>query len=675
MGWVAWGTEAGAQRERGEPRDGPPARADDPDQPGHHGHPDPFDHSGRSDHDDRPAPSGRADLDPRGERAEDVLTLSRLAARRGAVRAIVEWLARRTAGTVTLIDADGTPALAPPPPPSAALRAATDAVAGLRRRGTPSAVLSVPASGGDPDGAGPAEASTWRVPGGAPPSAPLTPAPGDPEGAGASTVFLVSLAAGAGGGPAEGGPRRQAPYLVLIVPEGAGHRPSRPQALLADAARTLGLCWRLEEAERDRVRVEAAEAHGREAVLHLLMVGSVPAAHRIAAALRPPLPQLAYVYVIECPGQRRYEIADRIAHAARGRAWIVPCPVRPTHLIALVPATPEPVAGGRRGRGSAATALAEAAASAGLAGPLAARPGDRGAAASAPDENCATDFRATFGELPHQTPALRSGRDTGTAVETVGVRGLDRAIAERVPECLIGVSGEVPLRETPIGYEQAFHALAVARTSPSGRASFQRDSDLTPLAAPEALDWARELLAPCLHYVPPRRADPGGEELLGTLGSWLTFGGAASRHLKIHRNTLGARVRLIEELLGLDLGRLADQSAAWLALQLRTGPLPTPTDRPTVTLEDLLATPAAEVWARARLQPLERANLPSGPETVRAWLRADARLPQAASELGISLPGARKRLTRAEEALGRSLLHAPSAKYELWLAMRALGTL
>ncbi len=211
----------------------------------------------------------------------------------------------------------------------------------------------------------------------------------------------------------------------------------------------------------------------------------------------------------------------------------------------------------------------------------------------------------------------RSGR-AGTAVETVGVRGLDRAIAERVPECLIGVSGEVPLRETPIGYEQAFHALAVARTAPSGRASFQRDFDLTPLATPEGLHWAQELLAPCLHYVPPRRADPGGEELLGTLGSWLTFGGAASRHLKIHRNTLGARVRLIDELLGLDLGRVADQSAAWLALQLRGGPLPTPADRPSASLDELLGTPAAGVWARAQLQPLERANLPSGTETVRA---------------------------------------------------------
>ncbi|MFD4996246.1 helix-turn-helix domain-containing protein [Streptomyces buecherae] len=623
MGRAALGTEVGARRAAGEPLSERPTRADGPGD----------DRPDRPD-DERPEQADRA------VRADDVLTLSRLATKRGAVRAILEWLAHRTGGVATLIDSDGTPAVTPAPPPSPALRAATGAVAGLHRRGTPSAVLSVPAAGGE------------RA---------------EPDAG--STVFLVSLTAGAGGAHAEAGPRRQAPYLVLIAPDGAGRRPGRPQVLLADAARTLGLCWRLEEADRDRVRVEAAEAHGREAVLHLLMVGSVPAAHRIAAALQPPLPQLAYVYVIECPGQRRYEIADRIAHAARGKAWIVPCPVRPTHLIALVPAVPEPA--GRAG-GAARAALDQ-----GVASPARPPVGPAGGAADGrvDDENCATDFRATFGELPQQSPALsRSGR-AGTAVETVGVRGLDRAIAERVPECLIGVSGEVPLRETPIGYEQAFHALAVARTAPSGRASFQRDFDLTPLASPEGLRWAQELLAPCLHYVPPRRADPGGEELLGTLGSWLTFGGAASRHLKIHRNTLGARVRLIDELLGLDLGRLADQSAAWLALQLRGAPLPTPTDRPPASLEDLLGTPAAGVWARAQLQPLERANLPSGTETVRAWLRADAKLPQAAGALGISLPGARKRLTRAEEALGRSLLHAPSAKYELWLAMRALKAL
>lgn len=605
-------------------------------------------------------------------RADDVLTLSRLAAKRGAVRAILDWLARRTQGVATLLDTDGTPATTPAPPPSPALRAAARAVVGLHRRGTPSAVLSGPAAHDVPGAEPPGPGAPYPVDA-APEAAADRPRAG---GADRSTVFLVSLAPG--GGQGEDAHRRPPPYLVLITPERPGPRSGRPHVLLSDAARTLGLCWRLEEAERDRARVEAAEAHSREAVLHLLMVGSVPAAHRIAAVMRPPLPQLAYVYVIECPGQRRYEIADRIALAARGKAWIVPCPVRPTHLIALVPATGERAA--ERTAAGAAQGVPDGAAG-GQVPPL--RPGrpaggpaaEPGAVLSPPDGDCAADFRATFGELPPAPAALGRSPRGRVVDDAVAVRGLDRDIAERVPECLIGVSGEVPLRETPIGYEQAFHALAVARTAPSGRASFQGDSDLSPLAGPQGARWAQELLAPCLEYVPPRRADPGGDELLGTLGSWLTFGSAASRHLKIHRNTLAARVRLIDELLGLDLGRLADQSAAWLALQLRAVRVPAAGGQPTPTLDSLLGTPAVEVWAQARLQPLERAKLPSGTETVRAWLRADAKLPQAASALGISLPGARKRLTRAEEALGRSLLHAPSAKHELWLAMRALGAL
>ncbi|WP_143665949.1 helix-turn-helix domain-containing protein, partial [Streptomyces griseus] len=55
----------------------------------------------------------------------------------------------------------------------------------------------------------------------------------------------------------------------------------------------------------------------------------------------------------------------------------------------------------------------------------------------------------------------------------------------------------------------------------------------------------------------------------------------------------------------------------------------------------------------------------------RTWLRCEGRLGPAAAELGISVPGARKRLTRLETVLQRSLLRPPSARYDLWLALRA----
>jgi hypothetical protein len=350
------------------------------------------------------------------------------------------------------------------------------------------------------------------------------------------------------------------------------------------------------QAERTSRRVTSAMAHGREAVLHLLMAGSLAAARRIAATLGPRLPDRSRVYVVECPAGRRHHVADRIERFAGRRAWIVPCPVHPHHLIALVPP----------GRGAA----------------------------------------------------------------------LDRVIAETVPEARVGASDELPLSDTAIGYEQAFHALAVARGVPGRYARFDRHTDLTPLVDGVGHAWAARFLAPCLSHTPARRADPGAEELLATLYSWLTFDNGANRHLKIHRNTLSARLHLLDGLLGVDLARVSDQSAAWLALRLHSAPRATPTaPDATVTLDRLLATPAAKVWARSRLRPLEHAGPPAGIETLRAWLRTDTRLPATATALGISAPAVRKRLARIEQALGRSLLHAPSAKHELWLAMRATGSL
>jgi PucR-like helix-turn-helix protein/diguanylate cyclase with GGDEF domain len=476
------------------------------------------------------------------DRAGNLVALSRLAAGTGAVEEILGWLAGRTGGTVALLGSDGSiVAGAPgrPLPRPAVLAAAATEVARMHRRGTSSAVL-----GREPD-----------------------------------TVDLLRLGTETG--------------TFLLV---SGSEDRRHGVLLADAARVLDLCWRLQEAERTSRRVTSAMAHGREAVLHLLMAGSLAAARRIAATLGPRLPDRSRVYVVECPAGRRHHVADRIERFAGRRAWIVPCPVHPHHLIALVPP----------GRGAA----------------------------------------------------------------------LDRVIAETVPEARVGASDELPLSDTAIGYEQAFHALAVARGVPGRYARFDRHTDLTPLVDGVGHAWAAGFLAPCLSHTPARRADPGAEELLATLYSWLTFDNGANRHLKIHRNTLSARLHLLDGLLGVDLTRVSDQAAAWLALRLHSAPRATPTaPDATVTLDRLLATPAAKVWARSRLRPLEHAGPPAGLETLRAWLRADTRLPATATALGISAPAVRKRLARIEQALGRSLLHAPSAKHELWLAMRATGSL
>ncbi|MCZ7414928.1 MULTISPECIES: helix-turn-helix domain-containing protein [unclassified Streptomyces] len=485
------------------------------------------------------------------ELADDVLALVRLAGRPGAVGAVLAQLAQRGRGPVAILAEDGDVLAQPPGRARTGIPAsAARAVPELHRRAVASAIL-----------------------------------PGERD----QRVRLPSL--GDGGG---------APYLAAVGPE----KPQEPQEpdLLAHAAGVLTLSRRLERAERDCRRLREAEAHSREAVLHLLMVGEVAAAHRIAATLRPRLAPRVRVLIVECPNGRRDEVAEHVVGLTLGSAWLVPCPVQRRHLIALIPS-----------------------------------------AARQPADSWAETLTADH----------------------------------RVP-CRVGVSGDVPLERVPAAYEDAFHALAVARGMAAGLAARSGGRiGVEPFLTAQGRAWARHLLAPCRHHTPHRRADPGPSELLGTLSSWLTFGSAAHRHLKVHRNTLAARLRLLDTLLGLDLHRVADQSAAWLALRIQAAePHPdnaSETPAPGA-LADLLATPAARDWARSLLAPLERRRGPAaGSTTVRAWLRADARLTGTAESLGISVGAVRKRLVNAEQALGLSLLHSPSARHALWLATTALG--
>ncbi|MFG3713392.1 helix-turn-helix domain-containing protein [Micromonospora sp. NPDC047730] len=527
---------------------------------------------------------GRQPSRVRFEHAEAVVAMTRLAAGPDPVRAVLDTLARRSTAAA-LIGVDGALLAVHPgrdPLDRAVLGAAARAVPELHGRGTPAAVRG---------------------------------------GSGAPTVHLVALGAGERDDGADCDPDggiEPAPWLAVVDPVDP-----LPGDLLADAARVLGLCWRLERSERARRRVAAGDVRSREAVLHLLMVGDVAPARRIAAALRPHLPDLVRVCVVECAPRRRGEAAGQVTRALGGRAWVVPCPVRSRHLIALVPA---PDRAGPRGAGDA--------------------------------------------------------------------DALGRLVTGRVPGTRIGVSEPVPLRRTAAGYEQAFHALAVARNGPDGHCRFDRATELRALLGAAGQDWARTLLTPCLSYRPARRIDPDGQELLATLGSWLAFDGAAHRHLRIHRNTLAARLALLRDRLGLDLSRISDQSVAWLALHL-LGSAATPEDVPEAPpvvgggadgafgqgaaadnrwmgLDRLLATPALCLWARGQLASLEAGGTPVGLVTVRAWLRAEARLPDTAAALGVSVSAVRKRLGRAEQALGRSLLRGPSARHELWLALRTL---
>ena len=165
--------------------------------------------------------------------------------------------------------------------------------------------------------------------------------------------------------------------------------------------------------------------------------------------------------------------------------------------------------------------------------------------------------------------------------------------------------------------------------------------------------------------------DPTTEELRATLRSWLAFHHRAVRQLKIHRNTLAARIDKIEALLGHDLHDLAGRASADLALRLLdAGDDETAADDRLDDLDAILAAPDVRSWASRFLRPLLRTS-PGVHDTVRVWVEHGTHLESTASALGISVPAVRKRLHRAEEALERSLLRSPSACYDLHFAFRA----
>ncbi|MFI9626966.1 PucR family transcriptional regulator [Streptomyces sp. NPDC052042] len=624
------------------------------------------------------------------QRADDVLKMYRLA-RTGGSRELLRWLSGRAEGWAGLLDAGGdvlhgatrgqngtaaetagrsetrtgTPSAGTGRPPATTGTRSTgldSAPAGigtpLPKAGKPPHRTGGPAAGGgadaDPSGAdGPAAGTdAWAA------EAATLATDGAKELAslgarsfsfdkGPHTVLLF---------PLDGPPDTLAPLLAVVAPRPL---PDGLATLVSDVAVPLAMCWAAETVERSRRRVELAESRSREAVLHLLMTGQLSIAHQVAGALKPELPDPVRVCVVECPVGRRGEVARVCAEISGGRSWIVRCPVYARHLILVVPAGPD------------------------------------------------------------------------SADPPVG-----RRVADAVDECVVGASEDVPLSDTATGYRQAFHALAVARGLPSRHARFGAAPEAALVVGTAGARWADALLNPLLTHVPRRSHDPGSQELTATLSSWLSFSSHATQHLKIHRNTLAARLRLIGELLGLDLNRLADQAALDLALRIRATPTAPRTDRtphvshtprtpdpngrgdqggqdsqagqsrptgqeeqderkerdaphkpvgrgetvpvpaPSQRLDHILRGPAVREWAMHQLRPLVESNgsrSTADPRaTLRVWLGCEAQLAQTAAALGISVPGARKRLMRLESVFQRSLLQAPSARYDLWLALRAL---
>lgn len=481
----------------------------------------------------------------RARRAEDVLDMQS-AVRRGGTTQLLRWLASRTGAGLVLLDRSGAVARPARSPLSAADHEL--ALRGLREitvRGLGSAVI-------DQDG---------------------------------RTCVVLPLTGPRGAAP---------PLLAVVVPQPVA---AEMPLLLADATSALSLSWQGDLVRQQQHRLRIADARTREAVLHLLMNGQAGVARQVAGALRPALPELVRVYVIEGPSAVRGTVADQLARAFL-EAWIVPCPVYADHMLVLAP-----VDAGERAPGA--------------------------------------------GLLP---PAVA---DT----------------------CWLGASDAVPLRDVATGYGQAFHALAAARERPERQASFAGNPDLALTLGPAALPWADAFLAPLRSHAAGRPQDPDSAELLATAASWISFASRAAAHLKIHRNTLAARLSRIQELLRLDLSRLAGQSALALALRTTAAPVRSAPQHGSTALclDELLLLPGVATWARRQFGPVRAPDVPTAvAETLGTWLDLDARIGPTAATLSLSPSAVRKRLTRCEALLERSLLRPPTAVHELWLARRAL---
>lgn len=246
---------------------------------------------------------------------------------------------------------------------------------------------------------------------------------------------------------------------------------------------------------------------------------------------------------------------------------------------------------------------------------------------------------------------------------------LIRELVEAVPGTRMGIGLPMALRDIPIGYKQAFHALSVARHRSERYARFSPRGELGELLGHAGRAWAASTLAPLPAYRPARPRDPDAFELLATLLSWLEFGARAASQLKIHRNTLSSRLHRVGAEPDRDLTRFAVQAELHLALQLID-------ERPhpgaaagAIGVDELFDRPEVRRWAETLLSPLPDATRRTLPTTVRTWFRHDLGT-TAAAELGISAHGLRKRLARVEELLGRALPVGPSARYDLHHALR-----
>ncbi|MFK0117493.1 helix-turn-helix domain-containing protein [Streptomyces sp. NPDC090994] len=262
-------------------------------------------------------------------------------------------------------------------------------------------------------------------------------------------------------------------------------------------------------------------------------------------------------------------------------------------------------------------------------------------------------------------PGGGDGADAGLAAHL-------RALVRDNPHYALGISAPVPLPGTARAYDQARHALAVARHTPERIADHRGRPPLAGLLPRRpALAWARAFLAP-VGAAPQLTLDITG------LALHFPRSGVA-RLLDVSRNTVTAHLRRVEHALGLDLQDPRDRADLALALAVTDLPPPdAPPDGATVaesgagpTVDALLSTEAAVTWARGFLEPLRTGADRTVRRTLRAWIEAGTDAQRTARDLGISRATVRAHLCTAERLLARSLLAPGPGIHELVHAFRA----
>lgn len=492
---------------------------------------------------------------------DDILSMQRAILAPDGTTRLLHWLGRRVRGQAMMLDPAGRPADPDPaggPADPDRGRSADSGRSGQGDAGIPADVLAA------------AEGEIRRVVAGEAAAASVS---------GPSWWVRVVSAGGEAGGPA------------LLVTSGTPLPPDEGP-LIAHAAALLGLRWSADHRTRAVFEI-------REAVMHLLLDGEVTTARKISAVIKPDLPDLVRIMLVEGVAGDRNAIADRCEAVCGGEAWVIRCPVYHSHVIVIAPA-----------------------------------------------------------REPRYSPGRLIAVLRAAAVEASGTGGV-----------AIGIGDPVDLRDFGAGYQQAYHALAVARLRPDRLARYTASADLATALGAGARQWARQTLAPLLEHEPARAGDLSSAELRATLRSWLTFRANATAQLNLSQGGLAKRLRRVETILGRSLRSFPEQAELDLALQVLQSPGPRPAG-PAPDLVGLLASGPAREWAKSLLAPLD--ENPVLLETVRAYLAAGESSEAAAAELAdVGDRQVRRRLHQAEELLGRSLGgNGPSARYDVFLALR-----